>query len=184
MQKWPKSSKSGLSCFNRFIKTLTTHLEIIANDFISRQTSGFVEGLNNKIKVLKRRGYGFTKFESGFFKECTSICTDTPFSASRCLQISRLPLFHSASFRSFCVRIIRGQVTVIKEFYRPPEFRESRTALPARGGAGSQIRFRPSAWMSEFQGHHRAVHQRRRRARRGWLSGASRVNAPAPDAGI
>jgi transposase len=53
-------TKSGLSCFNRFIKTLTTHLEIIANYFISRQTSGFVEGLNNKIKVLKRRGYGFT----------------------------------------------------------------------------------------------------------------------------
>ncbi len=53
-------TSSGLSCFNRFIKTLTTHLEIISNYFLSRQTSGFVEGLNSKIKVLKRRGYGFT----------------------------------------------------------------------------------------------------------------------------
>ena len=30
----------------------------IANYFIDRQTSGFVEGLNNKIKVIKRRCYG------------------------------------------------------------------------------------------------------------------------------
>jgi len=33
-------------------------MEEIANYFIERQTSGFVEGLNNKIKVLKRRCYG------------------------------------------------------------------------------------------------------------------------------
>jgi transposase len=30
----------------------------IANYFINRQTSGFVEGLNNKITVIKRRCYG------------------------------------------------------------------------------------------------------------------------------
>jgi transposase len=29
-----------------------------SNYFLDRQTSGFVEGLNNKIKVLKRRCYG------------------------------------------------------------------------------------------------------------------------------
>lgn len=34
----------------------TTYLRSIL--FIRRQTSGFVEGLNNKIKVLKRRWYG------------------------------------------------------------------------------------------------------------------------------
>ncbi len=28
------------------------------DDFLDRQTSGFVEGLNNKIKVIKRRCYG------------------------------------------------------------------------------------------------------------------------------
>jgi transposase len=30
----------------------------IVNYFISRQTSGFVKGMNNKIKVIKRRCYG------------------------------------------------------------------------------------------------------------------------------
>lgn len=49
---------SQLTCFNRFIKTLRAHWNEVANYFIDRQTSGFVEGLNNKIKVLKRRSYG------------------------------------------------------------------------------------------------------------------------------
>jgi len=51
---------SKLTCFNRFLKTLEGHMEEITNYFIDRQTSGFVEGLNNKIKVLKRRCYGIT----------------------------------------------------------------------------------------------------------------------------
>ena len=33
-------------------------MEEITNYFIERQSSGFVEGLNNKIKVIKRRCYG------------------------------------------------------------------------------------------------------------------------------
>jgi transposase len=49
---------SGLSCFDRFLATLESRLEEITNYFLDRQTSGFVEGLNNKIKVLKRRCYG------------------------------------------------------------------------------------------------------------------------------
>ena len=50
--------KSGLTCFDNFIKTLENWLEEISNYFINRDTSGFVEGFNNKIKVLKRRCYG------------------------------------------------------------------------------------------------------------------------------
>ena len=33
-------------------------MDEITNYFLDRQTSGFVEGLNNKIKVIKRRCYG------------------------------------------------------------------------------------------------------------------------------
>jgi transposase len=33
-------------------------MEEILHDFMHRQTSGFVEGLNKKIKVIKRRCYG------------------------------------------------------------------------------------------------------------------------------
>nr|QNO42541.1 hypothetical protein MMHALIEK_00016 [Methanosarcinales archaeon ANME-2c ERB4] len=53
-----KAIKSGLTCFNNFLSTLDTRMCEIVNYFISRQTSGFVEGLNNKIKVTKRRCYG------------------------------------------------------------------------------------------------------------------------------
>lgn len=49
---------SGLRCFDGFLQTLETLWEEITNYFIDRQTSGFVEGLNNKLKVLKRRCYG------------------------------------------------------------------------------------------------------------------------------
>jgi transposase len=58
--------KSDLTCFNTFIKTLQKHQSSIANYFKRRATSGFVEGLNNKIKVIKRRCYGFFKTESLF----------------------------------------------------------------------------------------------------------------------
>jgi len=50
--------KSKLTCFNKFIKTFNRLKSEIANYFIDRNTSGFAEGLNNKIKVLKRRCYG------------------------------------------------------------------------------------------------------------------------------
>jgi len=50
--------KSGLSCFKAFLSLLDTWQDLIANYFINHQTSGFVEGLNNKLKVLKRRCYG------------------------------------------------------------------------------------------------------------------------------
>jgi transposase len=49
---------SGLSCYDSFLQTLEKWKEEIANYFLARHNSGFVEGLNNKIKVLKRRCYG------------------------------------------------------------------------------------------------------------------------------
>ena len=50
--------KSKISCFNKFIRTLKKYKHEVVNYFIDRNTSGFVEGLNNKAKVLKRRCYG------------------------------------------------------------------------------------------------------------------------------
>ncbi len=49
---------SGISCYKKFLSTLDSYLEEIVNYFIHRDSSGFVEGLNNKIKVIKRRCYG------------------------------------------------------------------------------------------------------------------------------
>ena len=67
IKRWEESvERSELICFNRFIKTLKKYKGYIANYFKARNTSGFVEGLNNKIKVIKRRCYGFCKTESLF----------------------------------------------------------------------------------------------------------------------
>nr|CAA6829628.1 MAG: Transposase of IS652 [uncultured Thiotrichaceae bacterium] len=51
-------NSSELKCFDTFLGTLETWLEEIANYFVARENSGFVEGLNNRIKVIKRRCYG------------------------------------------------------------------------------------------------------------------------------
>lgn len=56
---WIKSvEQSKLNCFKSFIQTLKKYQNEICNYFINRNTSGFVEGFNNKVKVLKRRCYG------------------------------------------------------------------------------------------------------------------------------
>nr|WP_305910251.1 transposase [Methylomarinum sp. Ch1-1]MDP4521679.1 transposase [Methylomarinum sp. Ch1-1] len=47
-----------LDCFTSFVTTLNNWRDHITNYFIRRETSGFVEGLNNKIKEIKRRCYG------------------------------------------------------------------------------------------------------------------------------
>ena len=47
--------ESELDCFDSFLSTLEKRLDEITNYFVARKNSGFVEGLNNKIKVIKRR---------------------------------------------------------------------------------------------------------------------------------
>jgi transposase len=67
LNRWITSvQKSDLRCFDKFIGTLKKYQPYIANYFKKRRNSGFVEGLNNKIKVAKRRCYGFFKNESLF----------------------------------------------------------------------------------------------------------------------
>jgi transposase len=59
LRRWMAAVReSGLDCFDQFLTTLENRMDIIINYFISRSSSGWVEGLNNKIKVLKRRSYG------------------------------------------------------------------------------------------------------------------------------
>ena len=64
---WMRRVKSsGVRCFDKFMKTLETYKNKIMNYFVDRHTSGFVEGLNNKIKVIKRRCYGIRNIEHLF----------------------------------------------------------------------------------------------------------------------
>ena len=67
IKRWMRSvSSSGLRCFDSFLTTLDNWLDEITNYFLDRQTSGFQEGFNNKIKVLKRRCYGITNISHLF----------------------------------------------------------------------------------------------------------------------
>lgn len=59
IRTWIKRvARSGLRCFDHFLNTLDRWWQEIINYFVNRDSSGFVEGLNNKLKVLKRRCYG------------------------------------------------------------------------------------------------------------------------------
>ena len=59
IRAWIKRvARSGLRCFDPFLNTLGRWWQEILNYFVNRDNSGFVEGLNNKLKVLKRRCYG------------------------------------------------------------------------------------------------------------------------------
>lgn len=58
--------KSELKCFDEFLKTLEHWWEAITNYFVDRATSGFVEGFNTKLKVLKRRCYGIFNLQHLF----------------------------------------------------------------------------------------------------------------------
>lgn len=69
-----KVEASNLQCFNGFIATLNKYKTHIIQYFKGCHTSGFVEGFNNKIKVIKRRCYGIFD-ENSLFRH---IFLDTP----------------------------------------------------------------------------------------------------------
>ncbi len=56
-----KVERLKATCFRPFVKTLSSHWALIINYFADRVTSGFVEGLNNKIRTITRRCYGIRK---------------------------------------------------------------------------------------------------------------------------
>lgn len=58
-----KMNQDNLYHYSKFIKTVENWKEQILNYFLSKTTNGFVEGLNNRIKVIKRIGFGFTNIE-------------------------------------------------------------------------------------------------------------------------
>jgi len=66
--------KSSVRCFDAFLKTLETYKEEVVNYFLDRLTSGFVEGLNNKIKVIKRRCYGLKNIGHRFQHLYLDLC--------------------------------------------------------------------------------------------------------------
>jgi transposase len=67
LEKWAaKVEEWTLTCFDPFLKTLRNHFDAIANYFLRRANSGFVEGFNNKLKTITRRCYGLKVIDSLF----------------------------------------------------------------------------------------------------------------------
>lgn len=59
IRAWCKRvQNSGIKAFEGFLGTVDTWLDKITNYFLEGLNSGFVEGFNNRVKVLKRRCYG------------------------------------------------------------------------------------------------------------------------------
>jgi transposase len=61
MKKWLAQAQVF---YPKAVQTIRAHLEGICNYFISRTTSGVMEGINNKAKLIMRQGYGFTNFDN------------------------------------------------------------------------------------------------------------------------
>lgn len=62
--QWIKQvQKQNVVALQSFLATLNNWFELILNYFIERWTNAFAEGVNNKIKLIKRRAFGFTNFD-------------------------------------------------------------------------------------------------------------------------
>lgn len=57
---------SDIREFDSFLTTIDNWMDEITNYFLEGWTSGFVEGFNNRVKVLKRRCYGIFNIERLF----------------------------------------------------------------------------------------------------------------------
>ena len=58
--------------FKEASATIVNHFEGICNYFLNRTTSGAMEGINNRIKLIMRQGYGFSNFDN--FRERVLAC--------------------------------------------------------------------------------------------------------------
>ena len=57
-----QAKATGLRSLQAFVRTLDNWREGILNYFEGRHSNGFAEGVNLKIKVLNRRGFGYRNF--------------------------------------------------------------------------------------------------------------------------
>jgi len=64
LAQWIDSvQQSGQRKLDAFINTLENWANPILNYFNQRTTQGFVEGMNNKLKLIMRRAYGYRNFD-------------------------------------------------------------------------------------------------------------------------
>jgi transposase len=61
IQKWLRGASV---IYRESASMIKAHLEGVCNYFAHRTTNGVAEGINTKIKLIKRQGYGFSNFEN------------------------------------------------------------------------------------------------------------------------
>jgi len=61
LEKWLVSARY---IFPQTARTLLRHIQEICHYFVNKTTSGVMEGINNKIKLIIRQSYGFNTFHS------------------------------------------------------------------------------------------------------------------------
>lgn len=69
IQEWLGKARA---VYSEVITTISNHLDGICNYFRNRTTSGAMEGINNRIKLIKRQAYGFVNFTN--FRERLLAC--------------------------------------------------------------------------------------------------------------
>ncbi|WP_448562964.1 ISL3 family transposase, partial [Trichothermofontia sp.] len=69
IEKWLKKAQK---IYTDVMTTVRKHLDGICNYFRNRTTSGAMEGINNRIKLIKRQAYGFVNFDN--FRERLLAC--------------------------------------------------------------------------------------------------------------
>jgi transposase len=69
IQQWLNQARD---VYSEVITTIRTHLDGICNYFRNRTTNGVMEGINNRIKLIKRQAYGFVNFHN--FRERLLAC--------------------------------------------------------------------------------------------------------------
>ena len=63
LDAWIENVRTAkLKALNPFLNTLDNWYHFILNYFNQRTSQGFVEGMNNKIKLIMRRGFGYRNF--------------------------------------------------------------------------------------------------------------------------
>jgi transposase len=78
LKKWARRcTQEGLQPFITMARRLNRCSEGVLSYFEHRITNGVVEGINNKIKVFKRRSYGFHD-EEYYFLKILNACGATP----------------------------------------------------------------------------------------------------------
>jgi transposase len=83
LEKWMRSAMgSRLEPFKKFVRTLRSHLDGILSWTRQRVSNGAVEGMNNKIKSISHRSFGFRTAEN-FIAAIYHCCARLPLPVER-----------------------------------------------------------------------------------------------------